>query len=106
DGSDDAFAAMLMPLLRPRVGRLIVDRMPTGVAVSPAQNHGGPYPATSHPGFTSVGMPGSIRRFAGLHSYDNVPDALLPPALRDANPGHIWRLVDGQWSTSGVGAEG
>ncbi len=103
NGGDDDFAAMLMPLLRPRVGRLIFDRMPTGVAVSPAQNHGGPYPATSHPGFTSVGMPGSIRRFAGLHCYDNVPDALLPAELRDANPSQLWRQVDGQWSTAAVG---
>jgi alpha-ketoglutaric semialdehyde dehydrogenase len=103
NGDDDAVAAALMPLLRPRVGRLIVDRMPTGVAVSPAQNHGGPYPATSHPGFTSVGMPGAIRRFTGLHSYDNVPDALLPPLLRDANPARAWRLIDGQWSTDDVG---
>ncbi len=104
DGRDDAAAAALIPLLRPRVGRLIVDRMPTGVAVSPAMNHGGPYPATSHPGFTSVGMPGAIRRFAGLHSYDHVPDALLPPLLRDANPTGARRLVDGRWSTAGVGA--
>ncbi|WP_269789577.1 aldehyde dehydrogenase (NADP(+)) [Stenotrophomonas sp. Iso1] len=103
DGSDDATASALMPLLRPRVGRLIFDRMPTGVAVSPAQNHGGPYPATSHPGFTSVGMPGAIRRFTGLHSYDNVPDALLPPVLRDANPSRVWRQVDGQWTTADVG---
>ena len=104
NGSDDASVASLMPVLRPRVGRLIVDRMPTGVAVSPAQNHGGPYPATSHPGFTSVGMPGAIRRFAGLHSYDNVPDALLPPVLRDANPARVWRQIDGQWTTDDVGA--
>ena len=97
DGSDAAAAAELMPLLRCRVGRLIVNRMPTGVAVSPAMNHGGPYPATSHPGFSSVGMPGTIRRFAGLHSYDNVPDALLPAPLRDRNPGGIWRHVDGRW---------
>ncbi|TWG90809.1 NADP-dependent aldehyde dehydrogenase [Luteimonas sp. J16] len=107
DGSDDAAAAALVPLLRTRVGRLIANRMPTGVAVSPAMNHGGPYPATSHPGFTSVGMPGAIRRFAGLHSYDNVPDRLLlPPLLRDANPTGAWRLVDGQWSREAIGAQG
>lgn len=102
DGTDDAFVARVMPLLRCRVGRLIVNRMPTGVAVSPAQNHGGPYPASSHPGFTSVGMPGAIRRFTGLHSYDNVPNALLPSVLRDANPGRVWRLLDGLWSIADV----
>lgn len=105
-GRDDASAEALIPVLRPRVGRLIVDKMPTGVAVSPAQNHGGPYPATSHPGFTSVGMPGAIRRFAGLHSYDNLPDALLPPILRDHNPGGVWRSIDGRWTTGHVGASG
>ena len=106
DGSDDGAASALIPLLRPRVGRLIANRMPTGVAVSAAMNHGGPYPATSHPGFTSVGMPGAIRRFAGLHSYDNLPDRLLPPLLRDANPTGAWRLVDGQWSRDALGAGG
>ncbi|WP_024891625.1 aldehyde dehydrogenase family protein [Luteimonas huabeiensis] len=106
DGRDDAEAAALLPLLRPRVGRLIVDRMPTGVAVSPAMNHGGPFPAASHPGFTAVGMPGAIRRFAALHSYDHVPDALLPPLLRDRNPGGVWRLVDGRWTTADLGAGG
>lgn len=104
-GGDDAAARDLIPPLRVRVGRLIIDRMPTGVAVSPAQNHGGPYPSTSHPGFTSVGMPGAIRRFAGLHSYDNMPDALLPEVLRDRNPGGVWRQVDGNWTTADVGGD-
>jgi len=103
DGADDLEAATLMPLLRPRVGRLIVDRMPTGVAVNPAMNHGGPYPATSHPGFTAVGMPAAIVRFAGLHCYDHVPDTLLPPLLQDRNPGGVWRQIDGQWTVSDLG---
>jgi len=62
DGRDDALAFALVPILRPRSGRLIVNKMPTGVAVSPAMHHGGPYPATSHPGFTAVGMPAAITR--------------------------------------------
>ncbi|NZA25094.1 aldehyde dehydrogenase family protein [Luteimonas sp. SJ-92] len=102
DGRDDAEAAALVALLRPRVGRLIVDRMPTGVAVSPAMNHGGPFPAASHAGFTAVGMPGAIRRFAALHSYDHVPDALLPDPLRDGNPLRLWRLVDGTWTQAAI----
>ena len=69
-----------------RVGRLLNDKMPTGVAVSPAMNHGGPFPATGHPGFTAVGIPAALRRFAALHSYDNVRPHRLPPALRDENP--------------------
>ncbi len=104
DGSDDAVAADLVPVLRPRVGRLIFDRMPTGVAVSAGMNHGGPYPSTSHPGFSAVGMPGAIRRFAGLHSYDQVPDHLLPIELQDANPGGVWRQVDGQWTRDHAGS--
>jgi len=104
DGSDDVAAAELLPVLRPRVGRLIFDRMPTGVAVSAGMNHGGPYPSTSHPGFSAVGMPGAIRRFGGLHSYDQVPDHLLPTELQDANPGAVWRQVDGQWTRDRAGS--
>jgi NADP-dependent aldehyde dehydrogenase len=89
--------------LRPRVGRLLNDKMPTGVAVSPAMNHGGPYPSTGHPGFTAVGIPASLRRFAALHSYDNVRETRLPPALRDKNPnGAMWRLIDGRYTVADV----
>jgi NADP-dependent aldehyde dehydrogenase len=99
---DDAAAAAIGRALRPRVGRLIGNKMPTGVAVSAAMNHGGPYPSTGHPGFTAVGMPAAIRRFAALHCYDNIPDALLPIDLRDTNPGSIQRLIDGCWTTAEV----
>jgi 2,5-dioxopentanoate dehydrogenase len=74
--------AALEPILRRRVGRLIGNRMPTGVAVSPAMNHGGPYPATGHPGFTAVGLPVTAQRFAALHCYENLPVEKLPPALK------------------------
>lgn len=102
DGRDDAAMARLARALRPRVGRLIANRMPTGVAVSAAMNHGGPWPSTGHPGFTAVGMPAAIRRFAALHCYDHVADALLPPELRDRNPGGIARKVDGRWGTHDI----
>lgn len=81
-GEDDAGYGLIEPPLRTRVGRLLNDKMPTGVAVSPAMNHGGPYPATGHPGFTAVGLPASIQRFAALHCYDNVAPHRLPPSLR------------------------
>lgn len=98
-GSDDALYAELEPPLRQKVGRLLNDKMPTGVAVSPAMNHGGPFPATGHPGFTAVGIPASLRRFAMLQCYDGVRQARLPASLRNANPtGQLWRLVDGQWT--------
>ena len=97
-GSDDALHDRLEPLLRPRVGRLLNDKMPTGVAVTPAMNHGGPFPSTGHPGFTAVGIPASLRRFAMLQCFDQVRPARLPPVLRDAHPhDRVWRLVDGEW---------
>lgn len=82
DGSDDQLATRLMSVLRRKAGRLLNDKMPTGVAVSPAMNHGGPFPSTGHPGFTAVGMPASIRRFAKLDCYDAVRPERLPPCLR------------------------
>lgn len=101
-GSDDALYARLEPALRRRVGRLLNDKMPTGVAVVASMNHGGPYPATGHPGFTAVGIPGSLRRFAMLRCYDNVRPHRLPPELQDANPTQAWRLVDGAWTQAAI----
>jgi NADP-dependent aldehyde dehydrogenase len=98
-GQDDAAYNRVVTALRPRVGRLLNDKMPTGVAVSPAMNHGGPFPATGHPGFTAVGIPASLLRFAALHCYDNVRPHRLPAELHDQNPtGKMWRLIDGEWS--------
>ncbi len=98
DGSDDATYDAIAPHLRQRVGRLLNDKMPTGVAVSPAMNHGGPFPATAHSGFTAVGIPGSLLRFSMLQCYDNVRAHRLPDELRDENPLNMWRLVDGEWT--------
>jgi NADP-dependent aldehyde dehydrogenase len=102
-GGDDALYVQLEPQLRVRVGRLLNDKMPTGVAVSPAMNHGGPYPATGHPGFTAVGIPASLRRFAMLACYDAVRPHRLPLALQNHNPtGGTWRLVDGAWTVADI----
>lgn len=101
-GSDDGVYAEIEPVLRQRVGRITNDKMPTGVAVSPAMNHGGPYPATVNPQFTAVGIPASIRRFNQLLCYDNVRAARLPAILRNDNPLQAWRLVDGQWTTGTI----
>jgi len=90
--------------LRPQVGRLLNDKMPTGVAVSAAMNHGGPFPATGHPGFTAVGIPGSLLRFSMLQCFDNIRPHRLPAGLQDKNPsGSMWRNIDGQWSQADVG---
>jgi len=103
DGSDDALYARLEPVLRTKVGRLLNDKMPTGVAVSAAMNHGGPFPATGHPGFTAVGIPASIARFSMLACYDGVRPNRLPAALQNRNPnGAMWRLVDGVWTQGDV----
>jgi alpha-ketoglutaric semialdehyde dehydrogenase len=102
-GRDEPLYDELAPRLRRRVGRLLNDKMPTGVAVSPAMNHGGPYPATGHAGFTAVGIPASLHRFAMLACYDNVRPHRLPSALGDKNPnGKMWRLIDSQWTQSDV----
>ncbi len=101
--ADDESYRRLEPRLRICVGRLLNDKMPTGVAVSPAMNHGGPYPATGHPGFTAVGLPASIRRFAMLQCYDNVREHRLPAELRDANLADgMWRWIDGDWTRENV----
>lgn len=102
-GSDDALYDAVATELRRHVGRLLNDKMPTGVAVSPAMNHGGPFPATGHPGFTAVGIPASLRRFAMLECYDNIRPHRLPAALQNKNPHeNLYRLIDGKWTTDDV----
>jgi len=99
DGTDNSLYSRLEPILRTKAGRLLNDKMPTGLAVVPSMVHGGPFPATGHPGFTSVGFPTSMLRFTALHCYDNIQQDRLPPELRDENPtGKMWRLIDGEWT--------
>jgi NADP-dependent aldehyde dehydrogenase len=88
----------LMPLVESAArvaGRIVFDGVPTGVAVSWAMHHGGPYPASSDGAHTSVGMT-ALRRFLRPVTYQDAPAALLPPALADGNPLGIWRRVDGE----------
>src|SRR4029450_4749824 len=106
-GGDDSAYEKVASRLRTKVGRLLNDKMPTGVAVSSGMNHGGPYPSTGHPGFTAVGIPASLLRFTALHSYDAVRPARLPAELHDRNPtGKMWRLIDGAWSQGDVAVTG
>ena len=103
-GTDDEAYKRLEPLLRRRVGRLLNDKMPTGVAVSPAMHHGGPFPAAWPPQFTAVGVPASMQRFAARICYDGVRANRLPPELRDENLSTpIWRQIDGMWTRANVG---
>ncbi len=100
---DNSLYSQIEPVLRRRVGRLINNKMPTGVAVSPAMQHGGPFPSTSHPGFTSVGIPASMTRFAALECYDGVPEFRLPEILRDHYQNQsTWRLIDGRCTQAGI----
>ena len=102
-GADDSLYREVAGVLRPKVGRMMNDKMPTGVVVSPAMQHGGPFPATGHAGFTSVGIPASLRRFAMLQCFDHVREQRLPPTLRDQNPnGKMLRCIDGRWTTDNV----
>ncbi|QUH01914.1 aldehyde dehydrogenase (NADP(+)) [Saccharopolyspora erythraea] len=82
---DDVVAGELIRVLAAKAGRVLWNQWPTGVSVTFAQQHGGPYPATTAPATTSVGTE-AISRFLRPVAYQNVPQHLLPPALRDANP--------------------
>jgi NADP-dependent aldehyde dehydrogenase len=72
------------------------------VEIGHATHHGGPYPATSSGGHTSIGI-GSIYRFVRPVCYQNCPDEQLPPELQDNNPKGILRKVDGIMTNSELG---
>jgi len=102
-GSEQDLAAHrdLIALLEQKAGRLIFNGFPTGVEVSHAMVHGGPYPATADSRFTSVGTR-SIYRFARPVCFQNFPDTLVPAELQAANPLGILRLIDGVASREAV----
>jgi 2,5-dioxopentanoate dehydrogenase len=85
----------LIAILEDKVGRLIVNGFPTGVEVSHAMVHGGPFPATSDGRSTSVGTQ-AIYRFSRPVCFQGFPDSALPDELKDANPLGIWRMIDGE----------
>jgi 2,5-dioxopentanoate dehydrogenase len=87
--------AELTEILRNKVGRIIFNGYPTGVEVCHAMIHGGPYPASTQSGTTSVGTQ-AIYRFARPVCYQDFPSAALPDELKDENSLGIWRMVDGQ----------
>jgi NADP-dependent aldehyde dehydrogenase len=94
--ADDAeLVAALVAVLSERAGRLVFDGFPTGVAVTYGMHHGGPFPASTAPAHTSVGMT-AVQRFLRPVAFQNAPAHVLPPALRDENPVGIWRRVDGE----------
>ncbi|MBB4857400.1 NADP-dependent aldehyde dehydrogenase [Novosphingobium chloroacetimidivorans] len=95
DDADEALAARVLPVLERKVGRILANGWPTGVEVTHAMVHGGPFPSTSDPRTTSVGSL-AIDRFLRPVSYQNLSQTLLPPELRDSAAGEgSPRLVDG-----------
>jgi NADP-dependent aldehyde dehydrogenase len=90
----DPQVAPLVAALGKRCGRVVVNGWPTGVAVTWAQQHGGPWPATSNPATTSVGA-AALGRWVRPVTFQDTPDAALPPALQNGNPWSLPRRVDG-----------
>ena len=88
--------AELISILETKVGRVIFNGFPTGVEVTHAMVHGGPYPATSDGRSTSVGSQ-AILRFARPVCYQNLPQYALPAELKDGNPRKILRQWNGNW---------
>ncbi|MGH4027398.1 aldehyde dehydrogenase (NADP(+)) [Actinomycetota bacterium Odt1-20B] len=94
EAAGEGEAAELLAELTPLAGRVLVNGWPTGVAVAPAQHHGGPYPATTSTS-TSVGGT-AVERWLRPVAYQSTPEALLPPELRDANPLGLPRRFNGR----------
>jgi NADP-dependent aldehyde dehydrogenase len=80
DPADTALARQLMPVLERKAGRVLANGFPTGVEVADAMVHGGPYPASTNFGATSVGTL-SIRRFLRPVCFQNIPREILPEDL-------------------------
>jgi 2,5-dioxopentanoate dehydrogenase len=95
DEADYDAAQRLLPVLERKAGRILVNGFPTGVEVADAMVHGGPFPATSDGRSTSVGT-AAIQRFLRPVCYQDMPQALLPIALRDGNPLNIWHRRNGE----------
>lgn len=91
----------LVDLLVRKVGRVIFNAFPTGVEVSDAMVHGGPFPATTAVQSTSVGT-AAISRFSRPVCYQGFPQAALPQVLRNENPLGLLRMVNGVWTTEAV----
>jgi NADP-dependent aldehyde dehydrogenase len=101
DGRDDSAFAAVAPLLVERAGRIIENRMPTGLGVVPSMQHGGPWPSAGPPFFSAVGFPWTILRFARRVCYDGWSQSRLPEIVRDEPPsGRPWRYVDHAWTRS------
>lgn len=93
--ADHPRVAELLPRLERIAGRIVFNGWPTGVEVGHATVHGGPFPATSAPGTTSVGSR-AIERFLRPVAYQNIPDELLPAEIQHTNPLDVPQRIDGR----------
>jgi NADP-dependent aldehyde dehydrogenase len=91
---DDPDSGEIIDQVSGSVGRVIVNDWPTGVAFTWAQQHGGPWPATSNPTATSVGA-AALRRFVRPIAFQSVPDDLLPAEAQADNPWRLPRRING-----------
>ena len=96
DADDHDAARDLLPVLEQLAGRILANGWPTGVEVTHAMVHGGPYPATSDPRSTSVGTL-AIDRFLRPVSYQDIPADLLPASLREGGQAGTLARIDGVW---------
>ncbi|MGZ8544233.1 MAG: aldehyde dehydrogenase (NADP(+)) [Flavisolibacter sp.] len=97
----DEMNSELIETLQLKCGRFILNGVPTGVEVTGAMHHGGPFPATTDSRFTAVGADG-IKRFARPLCFQNWNDTMLPKELQNHNPLNLWRLVNGSITQSYV----
>ncbi|MBW4331591.1 aldehyde dehydrogenase (NADP(+)) [Stakelama sp. CBK3Z-3] len=95
DDADMDAAKAVLPIAERKAGRILANGWPTGVEVSYAMVHGGPFPATSDPRTTSVGT-AAIERYLRPVCYQDLPDAILPKAVKHGNPLGLPRTVDGE----------
>jgi NADP-dependent aldehyde dehydrogenase len=100
EGKPGSFADRVAQRMREHAGRVVWNGFPTGVSVTWAQHHGGPWPATTFAGHTSVGAT-AIRRFLRPVVYQDAPAGLLPPELAEDNPLGLPRRVDGKLEARG-----
>ncbi|WP_199556037.1 aldehyde dehydrogenase (NADP(+)) [Sandaracinobacteroides hominis] len=98
EAEDHDAARRLLPVLERTVGRILANGWPTGVEVTHAMVHGGPYPATSDARTTSVGTL-AIDRFLRPVCYQDLPDGLLPSALREGAQAGVVARIDGKWQS-------
>jgi NADP-dependent aldehyde dehydrogenase len=99
-GENETFGDLCV-VLRERVGRLVLNGVPTGVRVCPSMNHGGPYPASTNAGSTAVGID-AIKRFSRFVTYQNFREENLPIELRNANSLNSIRRINGEWTKKSI----